>query len=44
MTQDAYFEITGQVGQGEDFPGRVKAIATTFAFGDLTSLRQGVNF
>ena len=44
MTQDAYFEITGQVAEGEDFPGRVKAIATTFAFGDLTALRQGVNF
>lgn len=44
MTQDAYFEIEGQVGQGEDFAGRVKAIATSFAFGDLANLRQGVQF
>lgn len=44
MTQDVYFEIDGQVAEGEDFAGRVKAIATTFAFGDLTTLRQGVSF
>ena len=44
MTQDSYFEIQGQVPEGEDFAGRVKAIATSFAFGDLTTLRQGVNF
>lgn len=44
MTQDAYFEIKGQVPEGEDFAGRVKAIATTFAFGDLKNLRQGVSF
>ena len=44
MTQDVYFEIDGQVAAGEDFAGRVKAIATSFAFGDLTTLRQGVAF
>jgi hypothetical protein len=44
MTQDVYFEIEGQVPEGEDFVGRVKAIATAFAFGDLTTLRQGVSF
>ena len=41
LTQDSYFEIRGQVAEGEDFAGRVKAIATSFAFGDLTTLRQG---
>jgi hypothetical protein len=44
ITQDTYFEIKGQVPKGEDFASRVKAIATTFAFGDLTYLRQGVKF
>jgi hypothetical protein len=44
MTQDSYFEIKGQVPEGEDFAGRVKAIATTFAFGDLKTLQQGVSF
>lgn len=44
MTQDIYFEIDSQVAEGEDFAGRVKAIATSFAFGDLTTLRQGVSF
>ncbi|MGB3249892.1 MAG: hypothetical protein WBB13_12090, partial [Tabrizicola sp.] len=44
MTQDSYFEIRGQVAEGEDFAGRVKAIATSFAFGDLKALRQGVAF
>lgn len=44
MTKDVYFEIAGQVREGEDFAARVKAIATTFAFGDLSSLRQGVSF
>lgn len=44
LTQDSYFEIRGQVAAGEDFAGRVKAIATSFAFGDLKSLRQEVGF
>jgi hypothetical protein len=44
MTQDTYFEIRGQVAEGEDFAGRVKAIATGFASGDLKTLRQGVAF
>jgi hypothetical protein len=44
LTQDAYFEIRGQVQRGEDFAARVRAIATTFAFGDLANLRQGVQF
>lgn len=44
MTQDSYFEIKGQVAEGEDFAGRVKAIATSFAFGDLKTLQQGVSF
>jgi hypothetical protein len=43
-TQDQYFEITGQVADGQDFAARVRAIATDFAFGDLATLRQGVNF
>ena len=44
MTQDSYFEIRGQVAAGEDFAGRVKAIATSFAFGDLKTLRPEVAF
>jgi hypothetical protein len=44
MTQDRFFEIAGQVAQGEDFASRVRAIATSFAFGDLANLRQGVEF
>jgi hypothetical protein len=43
-TQGAFFEIKGQVAEGEDFASRVKAIATTFAFDDLNYLRQGVSF
>lgn len=43
-TQDAYVEIKGQVAEGEDFASRVRAIATTFAFGDLANLRQGGQF
>jgi hypothetical protein len=43
-TQDTFFEIEGQVAQGEDFASRVRAIATSFAFGDLTNLQQGVEF
>jgi hypothetical protein len=44
MTHDKYLEIQGQVPVAESFAGRVTAIATTFAFGDLTYLRQGVGF
>ncbi|MDP3194769.1 hypothetical protein [Tabrizicola sp.] len=44
MTQDTYVEIEGQVAEGEDFAARVRAIATSFAFGDLANLRQGVQF
>lgn len=43
-TQDKFFEIKGQVVEGGDFASRVQAIATSFAFGDLTTLRQGVAF
>ncbi len=43
-TRGTYFEIAGQVAQGEDFASRVKAIAKTFAFGDLNYLRQGAKF
>ena len=43
-TQDAFFEIPGQVPEGEDFAARVKAIATAFAFGDLANLQQGADF
>ena len=43
-TQDQFFDIIGQVAEGEDFAARVKAIATSFAFGDLDYLRQGVRF
>ena len=44
MTQDQFFEIRGQTGRGENFAARAKAIALTFAFGDLDYLRQGANF
>lgn len=44
MTQDKYFEIQGQSAKAESFAGRVEAIATSFAFGDLNYLRQGVSF
>lgn len=44
MTQDQFFEIRGQAGKGETFAARVKAIALTFAFGDLNYLRQGASF
>lgn len=44
MTRDTYLEIAGQVPEGEDFASRVRAIATAFAFGDLTNLRQGARF
>ncbi len=43
-TQGTYFEIRGQATKEESFAGRVEAIATTFAFGDLSNLRQGVPF
>jgi hypothetical protein len=43
-TQDTYFEIRGQGEAANSFAGRVKAIATSFAFGDLAYLRQGVSF
>lgn len=44
MTQDSYFEIRGQVAESEGFAGRVKAITSSFSFGDLKTLRQGVAF
>jgi hypothetical protein len=44
MTRDAYVEIRGQVPAGEDFAGRVTAIATAFAFGNLANLLQGGQF
>jgi len=43
-TQDRYFEIVGQVAEGQDYGSRVMALATEFAFGDLSILRQGVSF
>ena len=43
-TQASFSEIRGQVADGADFTSRVMAIATTFASGDLTMLRQGVEF
>lgn len=43
-TQDQYFEIKGQLAEGQGFAARVRAIATEFAFGDLANLRQGVDF
>jgi hypothetical protein len=43
-TQGVFFEIAGQVPPGEDFAARVSAIATAFAFGDLSNLRQGAEF
>lgn len=43
-TQDQFFEIKGQVAEGEDFAARVRRIATQFAFGNLATLRQGVDF
>ena len=44
MTQDRFFEIRGQTPEGEGFEARVKAIALTFAFGNLDYIRQGVGF
>jgi hypothetical protein len=41
-TQNTFFEIEGQVAEGADFASRVTAIATSFAWGDLAKLRQGV--
>ena len=43
-TQDQYFEIAGQMAEGQDFAARIRDIATDFAFGDLATLRQGVDF
>lgn len=43
-TQDIYFEIAGQVPQGQDYGNRVMALATSLAMGDLALLRQGVGF
>lgn len=43
-TKDTFFEIRGQVAEGTDFASRVQAIATSFAWGDLNNLRQGVDF
>ncbi|WP_431298791.1 hypothetical protein [Tabrizicola sp. BL-A-41-H6] len=43
-TQDTFFEIRGQVAEGADFASRVVAIATAFAYGDIKTLRQGVEF
>ena len=34
----------GQVAEGQDFAARVRAIATDFAFGNLATLNQGVDF
>jgi hypothetical protein len=44
MTQGTYIEIKGQVDDAKNFSGRVEAIATSFAFGNLANLRQGVGF
>jgi hypothetical protein len=44
MTQGTYIEIKGQVDDAKSFSGRVEAIATSFAFGNLANLRQGVGF
>jgi hypothetical protein len=44
ITQDQFFEVSGQGPASESFPLRVRAIATSFAFGDLGYLRQGVRF
>lgn len=44
MTQDQFFEVQGQMPSGEGFAARVRAIATSFAFGNLDYLRQGVRF
>jgi len=43
-TQNSYFEIVGQVAAGQDYGSRVMALATGFAFGDLSILHQGVGF
>lgn len=40
-THDRFLDIDGQVAQGEDFAGRVVAIVTGFALGDLERLRLG---
>ncbi|TAG29389.1 MAG: hypothetical protein EAZ40_02620 [Rhodobacterales bacterium] len=43
-TQDQFFEIKGQVAEGQDFTARVRTIATEFALGNLATLSQGVDF
>jgi hypothetical protein len=43
-TQDQFFEIKGQVAEGQDFAARVRALATDFASGNLATLAQGVDF
>lgn len=43
-TQDQFFEIKGQVAEGQDFAARVRALATDFASGNLGLLAQGVDF
>jgi hypothetical protein len=43
-TQGRYFEIAGQVPDGQDFAARVRALVSAFAGGDLASLRQGAEF
>lgn len=40
MTRDTYYEIKGQMAEGEDFRARVERIATEFAWGDLENLRK----
>ncbi len=43
-TQDQFFEIRGQVAEGQDFAARVRAIASAFANGNLATLSQGMDF
>lgn len=40
-THDRFLDLDGQIAPGEDFAGRVIAIVTGFAMGDLERLRLG---
>lgn len=43
-THDRFLDIEGQVAAGQDFDGRVRAIAKSLAFGDLGFLTLGGTF
>jgi hypothetical protein len=44
LTLDQYVDHRGLEGQGADFASTVEAVATAFAWGDLKTLKRGVQF